>query len=274
MSPGAMKTGANPESRKVWKRRLTDLSIIVVSISLFVAVWWAFSIWLNLAYLPPPPEVFDALIKSFVKPDPVLGNLMGQNIMASLERFIGGFLLAFAVAVPLGLLMGFLPKVNTFAKPVIELLRPIPPIAWVPFFFVALGTFWNPIFTVFIGVFFPVLTNVILGVRSVETSMLDAARTQGANRMAIFTKVILPFSIPYLMTGVTIGLGVGWMCIVAAEWYTAEGGGVGYYIITAGNLALYANMFAGMIVIAILGLATVTLSGYLERVIKNRMGMK
>ncbi len=262
------------ESTKLWRKRLLNLVIIIFSLGSFVAVWWLLSLFLNLAYLPAPPEVFNSLIRSFTTDDPVLGVRMSQNIAASGWRFIGGFILAFVVAVPLGLLMGFLPRVNTFATPIVELLRPIPPIAWVPFMFVAFGTFWNPILLVFIGVFFPLLTNVILGVRSVEPAMLDAARTQGANNVTIFSKVILPFSIPYLMSGITIGLGVGWMCIVAAEWYTAVGGGVGYYIITAGNLALYSNMFAGMIVIAILGLATVTLSGYLERVIKRRMGMK
>jgi ABC-type nitrate/sulfonate/bicarbonate transport system permease component len=262
------------QSRKIWKKRLINLGIVILSLSSFTAVWWAVALYLNIAYLPTPPVVFKAFFESFYINDPNLGNKMGQNIVVSGERFIGGFFLALVIAVPLGLLMGFLSSINTFAKPIIELLRPIPPIAWVPFFFVAFGTFWNPILTVFIGAFFPILTNVILGVRSVEPAMLDAARTQGARRVDLFSKVILPFSVPYLMTGITIGLGVAWMCIVAAEWYGAVGGGVGYYIIISGQTAFYANMFAGMIVIALLGLSTVTLSGYLESLIKKRMGMK
>jgi ABC-type nitrate/sulfonate/bicarbonate transport system permease component len=266
--------GKDAESKKRWKKRFINLGIVVLSLSAFTAVWWLISWFLNTEYLPPPPEVFRAFIESFYISDPNLGNTMGQNIVVSSWRFVGGFLLALIIAVPLGLLMGFLPFVNTLSKPIIELLRPIPPIAWVPFFFVAAGLFWNPILTVFIGAFFPILTNVILGVRSVEPSLLDAARTQGARKSDLFAKVILPFSVPYLMTGITIGLGVGWMCIVAAEWYGAVGGGVGYYIIISGQTAFYANMFAGMIVIALLGIATVTLSGYLESLIKKRMGMK
>jgi ABC-type nitrate/sulfonate/bicarbonate transport system permease component len=261
------------ESKKRWRRRFINLGIVVISLSAFTAVWWLISWWLNISYLPSPPVVFEALIESFYIPDPHLGITMGQNIIASSERFIGGFALALVIAVPLGLLMGFMPTINTLAKPIIELLRPIPPIAWVPFLFVA-SAFWSPYLTVFIGAFFPIVTNVILGVKSVEPAMLDAARTQGAKKSDLFSKVILPFSVPYLMTGVTIGLGVGWMCIVAAEWYGQAGGGVGYYIIVSGQTSFYANMFAGMIVIALLGLATVGLSGYLESLIKKRMGMK
>jgi ABC-type nitrate/sulfonate/bicarbonate transport system permease component len=261
------------DRRSVMRRRLRSILIVLVSLTIFIVIWWVLALIFNLKYFPPPNAVFEALINSFVVPDPNLGITMGQNIEASFVRFIEGFALAFVIAIPLGLLMGFMPTVNTFAKPVIELIRPIPPIAWVPFFFVAFGAFWNPVLTVFIGVFFPLLTNVVLGVRSVDPSMLDAARTQGAGRLALFTKVILPFSVPYLMTGVTIGMGVGWMCIVAAEWIGAIGGGVGYYILVQENVGRYPYMFAGMVVIGVLGLLTVTLSGYAEKIIRRRMGM-
>jgi ABC-type nitrate/sulfonate/bicarbonate transport system permease component len=259
--------------KAVLRRRLQNITIIIISLSAFILFWWGLSILLDLQYLPPPDVVFNALIKSFTTPDPNIGTTMDQNIVASTQRFLEGFALAFVVALPLGLLMGFVPWVDTFSRPIVETFRPIPPIAWVPFFFVAFGAFWNPVLTVFIGVFFPLLTNVILGVRSVDESLLDAARTQGAGRVLLFSKVILPFSIPYLMTGITIGMGVGWMCIVAAEWFGAIGGGVGYYILVQENVGMYPYMFAGMIVVAILGLLTVSLSGYLEKVIRKRMGM-
>lgn len=273
MSGVPSNSSLSMDRKSVMKRRLQSLVIIIISLTVFIIVWWALALYFNLKYFPPPDEVFQAFFDSFVTPDPNLGITMGQNIEASLARFLQGFALAFAIAIPMGLLMGFMPKVETFAKPVVELIRPIPPIAWVPFFFVAFGSFWNPVLTVFIGVFFPLLTNVILGVKSVEPALLDAARTQGAGRLVLFTKVILPFSVPYLMTGVTIGMGVGWMCIVAAEWIAAIGGGVGYYILVQEQVGRYPYMFAGMIVIAILGLLTVTLSSYAEKVIRRRMGM-
>ncbi len=273
MSGVASPSANSMDRRSVMRRRLKSVAIVATSLAIFIIIWWGLAIYFDLNYFPAPDEVFRALINSFTTPDPNLGITMGQNIEASFFRFIEGFALAFVIAIPLGLLMGFIPTVNTFAKPIIELIRPIPPIAWVPFFFVAFGSFWNPVLTVFIGIFFPLLTNIVLGVRSVDPSLLDAARTQGAGRPTLFTKVILPFSVPYLMTGITIGMGVGWMCIVAAEWIGAIGGGVGYYILVQQQVGRYPYMFAGMVVIGVLGILTVTLSGYAEKMIRKRMGM-
>ena len=129
-------------------------------------------------------------------------------------------------------------------------MRPIPPIAWVPLFFVAFGLFIGPVMTIFLGAFFPLVTNVMFGVKSVEPALLDAAKTLGASRMTIFTKVVFPYTIPYLMTGVTVGLGIGWMCIVAAEMIGARGGGIGAIILRNGDIGLYEYMFAGMLMIA------------------------
>jgi NitT/TauT family transport system permease protein len=108
----------------------------------------------------------------------------------------------------------------------------------------------------------------------VEPILLDAARTQGASRLQLFTKVIFPYTVPFLMTGIRIGMGIGWMCIVAAEMIGGVGGGIGFYINLQANLGLYSNMFAGMIVIAILGLATTGIMQYLENVTNRRMGIR
>jgi ABC-type nitrate/sulfonate/bicarbonate transport system permease component len=248
--------------------------IVIVSLAIFVAVWWLLALYLNLEYLPPPDRVANAFVDSFQKPDPGLKITMWQNIWASLQRFLYGFSIAFLIAVPLGLLMGFSRIIYLLANPIVEVLRPIPPIAWVPVLLIALGLFFGPVIAVFIGVVFPLLSNVIFGVRSVDPSLLDAARTQGANRAQLFGKVVFPFTVPFLMTGVRIGLGIGWMCIVAAEMIGAVGGGVGYYIIYKRDLGIYPDMYVGMVVIAILGIFTTILSGYVERYLRVRMGMK
>ncbi len=247
---------------------------VIISLAGFVAVWWAGSILLRSDYLPTPPGVWEAFISSFTRDDPVLGINMWQNIFVSLQRFIAGFLLAFIVAIPVGLVMGFSKLVDLLVKPIIELFRPIPPIAWVPFFLLFLGIFWGPIVIIFIGVFFPLLSSVYFGVKSVDPILLDAARTQGAGRGAIFSKVILPYTVPYIMTGIRIGLGIGWMCIVAAEMIGATGGGIGYYISVQGDIGNYPSMFAGIAVIAILGIATTGLSGYIEKRLNQRTGLK
>lgn len=250
------------------------LWITPLSLAGFLIVWWLFSIIINRAYLPGPYEVFQAFVDSFRTPAPSLGITMGDNIASSLQRFLLGFVLAFCVAVPLGLMMGFFRTAETVAKPVIEVFRPIPPIAWVPVFLLIFKLFWGPVMVIFIGVFFPLLSNVIFGVKSVDPTLIDAARTLGADRIRLFTKVIFPSTVPFLMTGITIGLGIGWMCIVAAEMIGAVGGGVGYYIYFMEQLGKYEYMYAGMVVIAILGILTVGISRYIEQYLSRLMGMK
>jgi len=265
--------------KKRWRKisetgTLRILWITPLSLAGFLFVWWIFSIIINRAYLPGPYEVFRAFIDSFLTPAPSLGITMGDNIASSLQRFLLGFVLAFCVSVPLGLMMGFFRTAETVAKPVIEVFRPIPPIAWVPVFLLIFKLFWGPVMVIFIGVFFPLLSNVIFGVKSVDPTLIDAARTLGADRLRLFTKVIFPSTVPFLMTGITIGLGIGWMCIVAAEMIGAVGGGVGYYIYFMEQLGKYEYMYAGMVVIAILGILTVGISRYVEQYLSRLMGMK
>ncbi|HTY47435.1 MAG TPA: ABC transporter permease [Methanomassiliicoccales archaeon] len=251
-----------------------QLIITVVALVSFIAVWWAVALWQNLPYLPPPDKVFWALVESFTKQDASLGTDMWGNIAASLQRFAIGFIFAFLVAVPLGLVMGFFKIADSFFKPIVEIFRPMPPIAWVPIFLLIFGIYWGPVMVIFLGVLFPLLSSVIFGVKSVDKPLIDAAKTMGANRMQQFTKVVFPYTVPFLMTGITIGLGIGWMCIVAAEIIGAVGGGVGFYINYTKDLGRFDLMYAGMVVIAILGICTVGASRLIERRLNQRMGVK
>jgi len=255
------------------KPLVKNFVITVVSLTMFVITWWVIAIFADIPYLPTPHEVWDALVFSFKYEDGTLHINMWQNVYASLKRFLLGFLLAFIVAVPLGLLMGFSRIVELLAKPVVEVFRPIPPIAWLPFFIAVFLYVWGPIMVIFIGVLFPLLSNTYFGVKSVPPILLDAARTQGASRFQIFTKVIFPYTVPFLMTGIRIGMGIGWMCIVAAEMIGGVGGGVGLYIYVQWNVGNWDLMFAGMIVIAVLGLLTTGIMQYLENYTNKKMGV-
>jgi NitT/TauT family transport system permease protein len=251
------------------------IGLMVSSLPLFIAGWWLLSIYLqgqNFYYLPTPLEVWNALVASW-EWDPVTHQPLLANINASLGRFALGFVIAIVIAVPLGLLIGYSYLIDAFSKPIIEVLRPVPPIAWVPFLLLSLGLFWGPVITIFIGVFFPVLSNVIFGVRSVDPLLIDVAKTQGASNRQVFTKVIFPFSIPFIMAGLKIGVGIGWMCIVAAELFAAQGGGIGVLITAGQTIGRYDIMFAGMVVVGLLGIVTLTVSEYLEKRVKIWMGM-
>lgn len=260
-------------NKKAGRNLVKDFFIGVMALIVFVIAWQVVSDVLNMEFVPGPGEVANAFFDSFERKDPNMGVNMWQNIQASGNRFLIGFALALLAAVPLGLLIGSSYTAESFAKPLIEIFRPIPPIAWVPFFLLVFHQFWGPIIVIFIGVFFPVLSNVIFGVRSVEPQLIDAAKTLGAKKLSIFTKVIFPYTIPYMMAGITIGLGIGWMCIVAAEMIGAEGGGIGLFISIQASVGRWEHMFAGMVVIALLGMITVGGATYAEKRISKWMGV-
>ncbi len=248
--------------------------ITITSLVCFVFAWWDVSILLNSTAIPTPLETWHALVDLVVNGDSITGGrTVWAYIASSLRTFLLGFLLALVVAVPLGLIIGYSKTIREFANPVIEVMRPIAPIAWAPIFILAIDYTIGPILVVFIGIFFPVLTNVVFGVQKIDPNLMDAARTMGASSTQVFYKVMVPSAVPYLMNGVKVGLGVGWMCIVAAELYAPQLGGIGYYLSTMATNGLWPNAFAAIVVIAILGILTTGLAEYIHKVITRRMGM-
>ena len=177
------------------------------------------------------------------------------NAAASLLRVTSGFVLAAIIAIPLGIGMGRSPFLNDFLDSTIELLRPIPPLAWVP---LALAWFKigfvSIVFIIFIGAFFPILLNTIDGVKSIKKTWVEVAETLGAREQDILSKVILPGSAPIIWTGLRVGFGIAWMCVVAAEWLPGISAGLGYLILYAYNFGQTNLIIAGMVVIGIIGL--------------------
>ena len=257
------------ENNKV-HRMVRQLVIIIVSLTAFVLIWWFISIMADTRVLPNPMKTFEALIDFF---EVGYLNLSAWDyIWASLKLFLQGFVLAFVTAVPLGLLLGFSKGLNTFVTPMVEVLRPIAPMAWAPIFIYGISYGTGPILVVFVGIFFPLLTNVIFGVKKIDPTLLDAARTLGANKFQLFTKVMAPSAVPYVMNGIKVGLGVGWMCIVAAEMYSPMAIGVGYCISNMCMNGLWPSTFAMLIIIAFLGILTTSSAEYLQKYISKRMG--
>lgn len=267
------------------KDNLVKIDLVIISVEVFLILWAVVSEYLSVSgshlaeYLPGPVAVAEAFVKSFTHPVPGLvleGITMGDLIASSLIRVFWGFLLALAVALPIGLVMGTFRTVETMGRPIVEMFRPIPPLAWVPIFMMVFRSFWGPIGIVFVGVFFPILLNIIFGVKSVDSKLIDAARTLGAKKGAVFTKVVMPTIVPYMMTGIKVGLGVGWMCIVAAEMMPIQGGtGVGYYLwLSAVNINQYEYTYATMIVIGLLGILTTGVAELIEKRVSRWMGMR
>ncbi len=175
---------------------------------------------------------------------------------SSCRRIALGFLTATVVAVPLGLLMGRFRLIRELVFPVTEVLRPIPAIAWVPMSIMLWPSNEESIvFITFLGSFFPILINTLHGMVMVDPVLVRAAQCLGAREVAIFREVYFPAVLPYVFTGLTIGMGVAWVSLIAAEMISGQFG-IGYFTWEAYSLVQYSDIALGMICIGVLGLAS------------------
>ncbi|HVI92839.1 MAG TPA: ABC transporter permease [Anaeromyxobacter sp.] len=234
---------------------------------LVLAVWEAISDagWVSPIVLPSPSQVLLRWI-AYAKPaepyDPAQGSWLGwafsgelpHDAVASLIRVAGGFALGAALALPLGLLMGASRIVHELMNPIVQILRPIPPIAYIPLAILWFGL-GNPpaFFLISLGAFFPVLMNTIAGVRSVDAIYLRAARNLGAPQSTLFWRIMVPAAMPYILAGLRIGIGVAFIVVIVAEMI-AVNSGLGYRILEAREYFWSDKVIAGMISIGIAGL--------------------
>lgn len=240
---------------------------------IFIIIWQYYSVKINKPIIMP--SVFSVLKILSNPTDNLLsiGSLVNNTFISILRVFIG-YMLAVLVAIPLGMIVGYSKKLEIILLPFLNIFRPIAPLAWVPlvlawFGIASLATilgisnlrwyvFFNNIklsmiFIIFIGAFFPIITNSIYGVKSVRVTLIDSALTLGATKWDIFYKVLLPASLPSIVTGMRIGLGVAWMCLVSAEMLPGSLAGVGYLITHAYTVARTDVVIAGMIAISAVG---------------------
>jgi len=239
-------------TRRSWDKVL----LAVLGLLAFLIVWQVTSDLADEPALPTPSKVFEALFDSFDESKTTLLDPwpMQQHVGQSLWRILYGAAVAIVCAVPVGLVMGFSRRTEAFLIGPLELIRPIPPIAWLSFAIAIFATGADVAFIIFLGIFFPVFINTMDGVKKVDRMLVEAAQTLGARRHQVFYKVILPATLPQTMTGVRVGVGVGWMTIVAAEMIGVKDGGLGWYIWTHGQLSQYDQMFAGMLMLGIVSL--------------------
>ena len=177
-----------------------------------------------------------------------------SDAVSSLYRVIVGFLIGTGLALPLGLAMGASRAAYGFLNPILQVLRPIPPIAFIPLAILWFGL-GNPpaFFLISLGAFFPVLMNTVAGVRSVDAIYIRAARNLGASRGALFRRIVIPAAMPHIMTGIRVGFGVAFIVVIVAEMI-AVNNGLGYRILEAREYFWSDKIIAGMITIGLLGL--------------------
>jgi NitT/TauT family transport system permease protein len=240
---------------------------------LLAGAWQLLAVWLNKPAIMPRLEAVGKVLANPVTKVLISGSLL-ESTLVSLIRVCMGFLLAACLAVPLGLWMGHRRNAEKFFDSTIEILRPIPPLAWIPLilawlgikgvvdYFPALGGSailssiqFSALAIILIGAFFPILLSTVQGVKSIPAEYVESARTLGARGLKLMVKVLVPASLPAVLTGLRIGLGVGWMCLVAAEMLPGSSAGLGYLVWYAYELFRADVVVAGIIVIGLIGFA-------------------
>jgi NitT/TauT family transport system permease protein len=222
-------------------------SIIVIAV--VVGIWWAAVVVTKSAIFPTPWAVVAGTLEL------ARDGTLWEHIGASLMRVGAGFGIAVAFAIPLGLWMGWVHGAFVTLNPVFQILRPISPIAWIP-----LAILWfgvgnaSPIYLIFIASVFPMIVQTTSGVHTIEKRYLRAADNFGVSRKKLFLQVVFPATLPEIIIGMRIGLGVAWLVVVAAEMIALRSG-LGYMIIDSRNAGnRYDLVIAGMIIIGLIGL--------------------
>jgi NitT/TauT family transport system permease protein len=215
----------------------------------FLTLWQFLAVINAVPFLPSFTDSILGLIHVMLFED------LGFHIVNSVIRILLGFGGALLIGIPLGLVIGRWSVVNHFSKPVIQAVRFIPPLAMLPLALVVLGSpEGTAIFIIWFAVLFPVLIGTETGVHRTELVHVDVARSFGADEWQILEKVTLPSALPEILAGARVGLGVGWMSLVAAEMVAAGGGsGLGYLIINLYSVGKYSMMVGVILVLALIG---------------------
>ena len=230
-----------------------------IGILVLLAIWQAMSVAYDLQLILPPPlavgrTIVDTLTLSTDRW--LYGPNIYQHLAASFVRAISGFAIASAFAIPLGLFVGRFRSLREYVDPVIRSLYPIPGIAWIPLAILWFGLGNTAvIFVVFIAEFFPLYFNTEAGARNINPILIDAARCFGARRFTLLRRVILPASIPFIITGMRIALGGAWRMIVAGEMLASQSG-IGSVLMESRYQLRATDLMMAMILISVVGYAT------------------
>ena len=251
------------KKRRQEKRMYTLLSIVGVAV--FLLLWELASDTgiVNSRYIAPPSKIVKLFFTKLTDPNPD-GAVLGVNILASLQVSLTGFALAVLIGVPLGLLMGWYRGFDSFVRPIFEIVRPIPPVSWIPLTIVWMGIgLQAKAFIVFFSAFVPCVINSYTGIRQTNPVLINFAKTCGASNFTIFLKIGIPSSLTMVFAGVRVALGNAWATLVAAEMLAASSG-LGYMILMGRQFARPDLILLGIVVIGIIGIVLTTLLNKIE----------
>lgn len=243
--------------------RFQKIFFSFLSISVFILIWHFAVVFTELGNIMPSPfAIIKNFAVSFVKP--VGKHTMPVHIAYSLRRVLTGFVIGSCTGIFLGIAMGLNEIVSSIFKPVFEIIRPIPTIAWIP-----LAIIWFGIgettkyFLIFLVTFCNVTINAYDGVRSIDSDYIGAAKMLGANPVRVFGRIILPACVPYIFAGLQTALGYSWATVVAAEMVRSSEG-VGWMIITGQSANNMMQIMMGILAVGVIGFCLTTLMRVLE----------
>lgn len=232
------------------------LTLSLATLLVLLAVWWAVTALQLIAplFLPPPQQVLHQLL-TIASPAGFMDATLWQHLGASLTRIVIALLAATLIGVPVGIFMGLNDTVRGILDPLIELYRPVPPLAYLPLMVIWFGIGeTSKILLIYLAIFAPIAMSAVAGVKSAQQVRLRAARSLGASRWQVLWHVVLPGALPEILTGIRIGLGVGWSTLVAAELIAATRG-LGFMVQSAGEFLATDVVLAGISVIALIAFA-------------------
>ncbi|WP_312935808.1 ABC transporter permease [Pseudomonas sp.] len=205
---------------------------------------------LTFTYVPTPSSVLAAAWQLLAS------NTVLAHLGSSLSRVFAGYAVAALLGVGLGLVIGRSRWVEDVLMPPLEVLRPIPAVAWIPLAILMFpSSELSMVFITFTGALFPVLLNTVHGVEAVDPRLVASARSLGAGKWAVLREVILPGALPSIVTGLAIGMGTSWFCLVTAEMISGQFG-IGYYTWESYTLQNYPDIIVGMLLIGVLGMSS------------------
>jgi NitT/TauT family transport system permease protein len=237
--------------------------------ALFVALWHYSVAWTATKVFPSPHDVGKGIAELFRK------QVLWRDIIDSLRRVAIGFVAAAVVGIPLGLTLGWYPSANRVVNPVLQILRPISPIAWIPVAIVLLGVGDHAATSlIFLGAFFPIVVASIDGVSNMPSVFRLAGRNFGLSPARMLTHVVFPAALPRIIVGLRLALGIAWLVVVAAEMIAVDSG-LGYLVIDSRNSGKrYDLVVAAMLIIGLIGLVLDTAFRRLEKIKSVRWGFR
>jgi NitT/TauT family transport system permease protein len=248
-----------------WERFVLPL----LTLSAALALWYLSVRWSGTKVFPSPLEVEKAMVELIHK------HVLWNDIVDSLRRVAVGFGTAAGLGIPLGLILGWYPAANQVVNPIIQILRPISPLAWIPVTILLFGVGDHAATSlIFLGAFFPITVACVDGVANVPSVYRRAGRNFGLKPMQLLARVVFPAALPQIIVGLRLALGIAWLVVVAAEMVAVDSG-LGYLVIDSRNSGKrYDLVVAAMLLIGIIGLSLDLLFRSVEQFKSVRWGFR